>query len=180
MPPGAVLLFADETTLRLFPPLRAKWAMRGEQPAVRVSGRNAKRVLFGAVNPRTGHRVLMRGTSVRQEQFRAFLRLLRRRYRGRPLWLVLDEAGCHTAARSLKLAAELGIELVWLPRQRSELNAMDHLWRALKQKISANRQCRTVDEQAGWAERYLLGLTCRQALRKAGVLSGRFWLNAAL
>ena len=177
MPPGAALLFEDETTLRLFPPLRAKWAWRGEQPAVRITGRNAKRVLFGAINPRTGHRVLMRGTGMRQEQFQAFLRALRRRYRGRPLWLVLDEAGCHTAARSRALASRLGVELVWLPKQWSELNAMDHLWRGLKQRISANRQYRTVDEQADWAEQWVLGLTTRQALRKAGVLSDRFWLR---
>jgi transposase len=180
MPPGAVLLFVDETILRLYPPLRAKWAMRGEQPQVRITGRNAKRVLYGVVNPRTGHRVLMRGMSMRQEQFQAFLRLLRRRYPGRPLWLVLDEAGNHTAARSLKLAATLEIELVWLPKQCSELNAMDHLWRALKQKISANRQYRTVDEQAEWAEQFILALTRQQTLRKAGVLSGHFWLDAFL
>jgi transposase len=180
MPPGAVLLFADETILRLFPPLRAKWAWRGEQPVVRVTGRNARRVLFGSINPRTGHRVLMRGTGMRQEQFQAFLRLLRRRYPGRPLWLVLDEAGCHTAAKSRALAARLGIELVWLPKQWSELNAMDHLWKGLKQRIAANRQYRTVDEQADWAERYILGLTPRQARRKAGVLSPGFWLRRFL
>ena len=180
MPPGAVLLFADETILRLYPPLRAKWAARGEQPRVRITGRNAKRVVYGAVNPRTGHRVLMRGASMRQEQFQAFLRLLRGRYPGRPLWLVLDEAGSHPAVRSLRLAAELEVELVWLPKQCPELNAMDHLWRAMKQKISANRQYRTVDEQAEWAEQYLLALTRRQTLRKAGVLSDRFWLRAFL
>lgn len=56
MPPGAVLRFADETTRRPYPPLRAKRAMRGEQPPVRVTGRDAKRVPYGAVNPRAGHR----------------------------------------------------------------------------------------------------------------------------
>jgi transposase len=172
-----VVLFVDETILRLFPPLRAKWAYRGEQPVVRVTGGNAKRVLFGAINPRTGHRVVMRGASMRQGEFQAFLRLLRRRYGGRPLWLVLDEAGCHTAARTRALAAALGVGLIWLPRQCPELNAMDHLWRPAKQNISANRQYRTVDEQADYAQRYVLGLTPRQALRKAGVLSARFWMK---
>ena len=171
------MLFVDETALRLFPPLRAKWAWRGEQAAVRVTGRNAKRVLFGAVNPRTGHRVLTRGAGMRQAQFQAFLRLLRRRYPGRPLWLVLDEAGCHAAVKSRAVAVRLGIELVWLPKQWSELNAMDHLWRWVKGGICANRQYRTVDEQADYAERYILGLTPRQALRKAGALSDDFWLR---
>jgi hypothetical protein len=46
MPHNAVLLFVDVTILRLFPPLRFAWAFRGEQAEVKISGRNAKRVLF--------------------------------------------------------------------------------------------------------------------------------------
>ena len=171
------MLFADETTLRLFPPLRAKWAWRGEQARVRITGRNAKRVLFGAINARTGARVVMRAGSARQAEFQRFLRLLRRHYGSRPLVLLLDKADCHTAAASRTLAAELRVELVWLPKQRPELNAMDQLWKGLKQKISANRQYRTVDEQADYAEQWVLGLTPRKALRKASVLADGFWLK---
>ena len=47
-----MLLILDATVLRWFPPLRSVWAFRGEQAAVRITGRNAKRVLFGAINPR--------------------------------------------------------------------------------------------------------------------------------
>jgi len=114
--------------------------MRGEQAVVPITGQNAKRVLFGVINPRTGRRVLMRAHGMRQEAFQAFLRLLRRRYSGRPIWLVMDEASCHTAKASRQLAAQLGITSIWLPKQCSELNSMDHLWRELKGKIAANRQ----------------------------------------
>jgi hypothetical protein len=34
--------------LREFPPLRAAWAKRGQQPIVVISGRNARRVVPGA------------------------------------------------------------------------------------------------------------------------------------
>ena len=54
---------------------------------------------------------------------------------------------------------------------------MDHLWKDLKRLIAANRQYATADESAEWAERWVYGLTPRQALRKAGVLSDRFWLK---
>ena len=57
---------------------------------------------------------------------------------------------------------------------------MDHLWKGLKQRISAHRQYPAVDEQAAWAERYVLGLTPRQARRKAGVLSPTYWLRRFL
>ena len=86
------MLFIDATILRLFPPLRCAWAFRGQQAEVRITGRNAKRVLFGAIN----------------------------------------------------------------------------------------RQFRTIDEESRYAERWFLGLTERQALRKAGILAPDFWLKALL
>jgi transposase len=177
MPRNAVLLFLDATILRLFPPLRFAWAFRGEQAQVRISGRNAKRVLFGVLNPRTGHRLVLRRFAMRHEDFQAFLRYLRQHYPGRPIWLLLDRAPCHEAGKSQQLVARLGIVLLWLPKQCSELNAMDQLWKDLKRLIAANRQFRTVDEGADYAEHRFLGLSPQEALRKAGVLSEDFWLK---
>jgi transposase len=177
MPPDAVLLFLDATTLRWFPPLRFAWGFRGEQVVVRITGRNAKRVLFAAINPRTGHRLVFRRLRQRQEDFQAVLRDLRRRYPGRPLWLLLDRAPCHEAARSRRLAARLGAELLWLPKQCPELNAMDQLFKDLKRLIAANRQYRTIDEEADYVEQWILGLTAQQALRKSSVHSDNFWLK---
>jgi hypothetical protein len=54
-----VLLCCDWTLLRLFPPLRAAWARKGTQATVPITGANAKRVLFGAINLRTAHRVVL-------------------------------------------------------------------------------------------------------------------------
>ncbi len=178
--PGAIILFLDETILRLFPPLRCAWAFRGQQADVRITGRNAKRVLFGAINPRTGHRLAVCRPGMRQEDFQAFLRHLRSRYRGRPLWLILDRAPCHEAHKSQMLAGRLDIGLMWLPTQCPELNPVDHLWRELKRLIAANRQFRTIDEEARYAENWFLRLTARAALRKAGILARDFWLKALL
>lgn len=172
-----MVLFVDETILRLFPPLRAKWWWKGQQAQVRVSGNNDRLVLYGAINLHSGHRVLMRGESMAQVWFQDFLRVLRRAYPGRALWLVLDRAKSHTTPRTLDLAAHLGIHFLWLPKQWSELNAMDQIWKELDRDIAADRQYRTVDAEADWAERYILGLTPRQALTKAGILSGKFWLK---
>jgi transposase len=178
LPARAVLLFSDATILRWFPPLRYAWAFRGAQAQVKITGQNAKRVLFGTINPRTGHRVVLRRPRHRQEDFQAFLRELRRCYPGRPIWLLLDKASCHSAIRSQQLAAHLGITLLWLPKQCPELNPQDHLWKELKRLITANRQFRTIDTEAAYAERWLLGLTATEARRKAGVLSRDFWLKA--
>jgi transposase-like protein len=110
---------------RLFPVLRRALALRGEQSKIGITSRNAKRVLFGAINPRAGHRIIQRSPNLKQEHFRAFLRLLRRSYFGRQIWLLLDEAPGHIAAKSQALAKQLDIVFLWLPKQCSELNAMD-------------------------------------------------------
>lgn len=174
-----MLLVEDETILRLFPVLRRAWSLRGEQAQVPITGRNAKRVLFATIDLRTGQRLCLRGRDMKQANFQALLREVRRRYR-RPVWMLLDEAKCHIAERSQALAAALDIHFIWLPKQCSELNAMDQLWKELKGNISANDQFSSIDEHADEAEEWLLSLTNKEALRKAGVLSKNFWLRAFL
>lgn len=177
MSAGDMLLIEDETILRLFPPLRFAWAMRRQQAQVRITGCNAKRVLFGAINARTGHRILMRAKSMRQADFQAFLREVKKRYPDKRIWMLLDKASCHTAPKSQQLAKKLDVILVWLPKQCSELNSMDHLWRKLKDKMSANHQYKTIDESAEYAQQWILNLSSHQALLKAGILSKNFWLK---
>lgn len=180
MPPGAVLLFEDETILRLFPVLRRAWSLRGVQAIVPITGKNAKCVLFGTINPKTGHRIVLRWANMRQDSYQDFLRLLRHSYPGRDIWLLLDEAPCHIAPKSQARAMALHIELVWLPKQCSELNAMDQLWRGLKNDISANYQFNDIDAYATCAEAWISALTNSEALRKAGVCSEHFWLRSFL
>lgn len=177
LPEKAVVLAVDETILRLFPPLRAAWSKQGTQAEVEITGNNARRVLFGAINIRTGHRSVMAGHSMRQEEFQRYLRDLRRRYRDLPLYLLLDKHGAHKAPKSVRLARQLNIRLVWLPTQSPELNAMDHLWRALKAKIAANRQYDTVDDLAAIAAQWIQSLTALAALRLAGLHSKNNWLR---
>lgn len=168
----------DETILRLFPVLRRAWSLRGQQALVPITGQNAKRVLFATINLRTGQRICLRGRDMKQANFQALLREVRRRYGKRPVWMLLDEAKCHIAGKSQALAAALDIHFVWLPKQCSELNAMDQLWKGLKSNISANCQFSSIEEHATHAEEWLLSLTNKEALRKGGVLSKNFWLRA--
>lgn len=170
----------DSTVLRWFPPLRAAWARVGQQAQVPLTGENAKRTLWGALNPRTGQRTVTASRQGRREDFIAFLHALRAAYPGRPILLLLDRASCHTAQKSQQAAARLGLHLVWLPKQRSELNAMDHLWRHLKQHVSANRQYPTVDKHVRAAIRWVMRLSPSRALRKAGCLAEGFWLRHLL
>jgi transposase len=175
--PRSVVLCEDETDLLVFPPLRAGWAKRGQPAQVALSGSNARRVVFGTLNVRTGHRLFLVRARQRGEDFRVFLQTLHHHYRGRHVVLVLDGDSAHTAAASQCLAAQLGIELLWLPTRCPELNPWEALWRSGKQTISANRQYPTIDEVVERFLVYLYWLSPQEARRKAGLLSKHCWLN---
>jgi transposase InsO family protein len=177
LPPHWARLFEDETDLLLFPPLRAAWGRLGEPLEVPISGANARRVVFGAINIVTGRRLFLVRMRQRSEDFRAFLPLVAHHYRGRPVALVLDEDPCHTAQASQELAGELGIRWVWLPKRCPKLNGMDHLWGHGKDHICADRQDAEIDGEAERFVTYLAGLSPRDALRQAGLLSDDFWLK---
>lgn len=176
-----MLLCTDWTLLRLFLPLRAAWALKGTQASVPITGANAKRVLFGAVDLRSAHRIVLIRHRAGAADAQAFLIELRRRYRcaGR-IWMLADRASAHTARSTQALAAQLNIQFVWLPKQAPELSPMDQLWRGLKQQVAANRQAESVKALAAEAAAWVLALTPQQARRKAGMTSRRFWLNNLL
>jgi hypothetical protein len=180
LPPRSVVLFEDETDLLLFPPLAATWGKRGVPIPVPISGYNARRVFFGAIALATGHRVVQVQNHQRAENFCQFLEFLRWCYRGRYLVLLLDGDPCHTAFQSQQVADELEIELDWLPKRAPELNGMDQLFRRGKREVSANRQYPDVDQHADRFTDWMLRLSPRQALTKAGILSDHFWLRDCL
>jgi transposase len=90
----------------------------------------------------------------------------------------LDEAPCHIAPGSQTLARHLNLELLWLPKQCSEFNAMDQLWREMKGHLSANYQYPTIEAQVAFAHAWLISLTDTETKRKAGLLSKNFWLQS--
>jgi hypothetical protein len=179
-PAHTVRLREDETVLRLLPVLRRAWALQGAQAHVAMTGRNATRVLFGAIHLRTGHRLLWRRPNLEQAHFQAFLHLGHEAYPGRPIALRLDEAPGHRAAKSQTLAAPLDIAFIWLPKPCAELTALEQLWRELKGHISAHDQYPTIEEHAAAAEQWIRSLAPTEALRKAGIRSKNFWLKSFL
>jgi hypothetical protein len=96
------------------------------------------------------------------------------------LWVLLDRGPAHPAGPTRRLAAQLGIELVWLPRQWPERKARDQVRRERKRRGAANRPPETMDRLAQQAENWLLALSPPEARRQAGVLSNDFWLKPLL
>lgn len=175
--PNTVILAEDETILREFPPLRACWGKVGQPVEVPITGSNARRVVFGALNPFTGTRVCTIASRNTGPAFREFLRALRGTYKRWDILLLLDRGSSHTAKATEHLATELRIRLTWLPTACPELNPVEPLWRDGKQHVCANRVYADVDDQAERFVTYLCALSDDDALRLAGLQSGNYWLT---
>ena len=167
----------DETLVTETPPLYSCYGRRGEQVQVPISGNRAKRVIHGALNIRTGAVLVLITEVWDQLTHQYFLHMIRAHWRGWHIILFEDRGSPHTADDSRALAAELQIQVRFLPLATPELNAMDHLWRHVKQDVLSNRPTRSINTSAEVACQYLLSLSPQQRLNKAGVLSGNFWLE---
>ena len=167
----------DETIITETPPLYSCYCRRGEQARVPITGNRQKRILHGCLNVMSGDSLLFISREWVQETHQAFLRMIRSHWRGWRIVLFEDRGTPHKAEGSLELATALGIEVRLLPRATPELNAMDHLWRQVKARALADRPTRSIDDSADAACRYILEMSRHERLKKAGVLSGNFWLT---
>jgi hypothetical protein len=172
-----VLLMLDETIITETPPLYGCYGHVGEQVRVPITGNRAKRILHGAINVHSGDVALLITEQWTKDTHQTFLAMVRSHWRGWNLVLFEDRASQHKSPESLAYAEQLAIEVRLLPRATPELNAMDHLWRHTKKDSVGNRPTISIGESALSACQYIIDLSPRERLRKAGVLSGSFWLT---
>jgi hypothetical protein len=170
------VLFTDATILTETPPLRACWSLAGEQAEVPITGNRGRKVLFGALNPATGTVWLDEVPQWNQQAFQDHLRAVRACWRGWHIVLFLDRGSPHTAKASRRLAAELGVELRFLPTACPELNPVEGLWRHAKGRVLANEPTPDLSQSLDRVCDELRELSGTERLRLAGVLSGNFWL----
>ena len=174
---GGAVWFADETTLRACPPVRAGWARRGEQAVVTISGKNARRVLHGALNIVTGELVrVVREHSRGTDSAALIAAVAAQTPAGRSL-LVWDNAPPHHTHVARETAEATGIAIVPLPFRSPELMPCEDVWRGMKGVVAANRAYANVDELAARAVRWLDDCGPAELLRLAGLQSSKFdWL----
>jgi hypothetical protein len=168
----------DETIVTETPPLDSCDGHVGEQVRIPITGNRSKRILHGAIDVRTGDVSRLITQQWTQEMHPGFLSMIGSRWRGWDIVLSEDRAGQHTAPDSREWAEALGIEVRLLPVATPELNARDHLRRPTKREAPGDRETVTIDGSALAACQDIIDLSPRERLRKAGVLSGDFWLTS--
>lgn len=167
----------DEVIVTETPPLTGCYGRRGQQVCIPIRGNRAKRILHGVINVLTGTMLLLVTETWDAQTHQCFLQMIRARWRGWRIILFEDRGSPHTAQESQEFAQTRNMQIRLLPRATPELNAMDHLFRFVKGRALANRQTITIDQSADAAAHYLLEMSPKERLRKAGILSGNFWLT---
>lgn len=166
---GAVVLYEDETTLRLLPVLRGMWMRLGQQYRVLVqSGWNQSVKCFGVLHAVTGELITQMADKCNSHTFLAFLEQIVATYPDQLVYLILDNASWHRAKLvQAWLETHPMVELVWLPFGSPKLNPIERIWGKLKDRIAANRWRGTLAVLRKAAEEFLASLTPEQTIQIA-------------
>jgi transposase len=166
--PETTVLFADETEVKRFPPLRRMWQPVGEQKAVWVPEQNGDFALYGALDICTGETYTEAFDREVSDHTIEFLKQVRSQTTGKVL-LIWDQASWHTSKQVQGFLEDLGrFETLRLPKRAPEANPMEDLWRELKEQVAACLE-RSLDALRESCRRYFRNLSPQQALRTAGI-----------
>jgi len=154
---GAWLLFGDEASFPQWGTLSYTWAKRGEQPAVKTSGKRKGYKVFGLIEYFTG-RFFYQGLDGRftSESYVAFLQTVLRQTR-KPLVLLQDGAKYHTsqATRDFLAAHAERITVHQLPAYSPDYNPIEYLWRKVKKDATHNKYLETFEQLIAAVDRTL-------------------------
>jgi transposase len=174
---GGEVWVADETALREFPPLRASWSKRGERAVVRISGRNKRRTILGALRVSSGELVHTVRDRNRTDDVLAAVAALGGIRPETPKLLIWDNAPAHMPRRVRQAAQEAGITLAFLPFRAPELMPLEELWRGLKATVAANRCYDSLEDLAARAVAWLEGMSDEERRRRCGLTTSKYaWL----
>lgn len=163
LPPDEAAVFQDEVDLNLNPDIGCMWMERGQQAEVETPGNNVKRYLAGSMSWRSGEVIVTEGSRRDARLFVAHLEDLRWRFRHyKKVHVICDNARFHTIQGSRlvrQYLAEHGDRIVlhYLPTYSPKDNPIERVWWHLREEITRNHQCDTIEELVDltleWLER---------------------------
>lgn len=136
-----LILFGDEATCAMWGSLGRTWALRGQQPEVKTSGKRKGYKLFGMIEYFTGqffHQAITeRFTS---ETYQAFLLHILNQT-SQHLFIIQDGARYHTsqAMKAFFAQHQHRLTVCQLPSYSPDFNPIEFLWKKLKQRATHNR-----------------------------------------
>lgn len=152
LPAGEAVVFQDEVDLNLNPEVGRMWMPEGCQAELPTPGTNAKRYMAASLCWQTGELVAPAvGPGRNSELFVEHLRGLDESMRGyEVVHVICDNAKFHDSRRVRDWLAERGgrVRLHWLPKGAPELNPIERVWWHLREEVTRNHECGTIEELA--------------------------------
>jgi transposase len=136
-----LILFEDEASFAQWGSLSYTWARRGQQPAVKTSGKRKGYKVFGAIEYFSG-RLFYQGIEGRftSDSYQGFLRMILAHTREH-LFLIHDGARYHTSQATQQFL-ETHHERVTaypLPSYSPDYNPIEYLWKKTKKRATHNQ-----------------------------------------
>jgi len=120
------------------------WYRKGEEPVIEAKRKGESTNFYGALNMGTGQCSAMKTEKQNSQTTIDFLKKLLKIYQNRKIFLIWDNAGWHKSKEIRRFLSEINkgetkLELFNFPPYSPEFNPQEHVWKALRQKITHNR-----------------------------------------
>lgn len=137
----AMVLFVDEASFPQWGTLSYTWAIRGEQPLVKTSGKRKAYKVFGAADVLSG-RLFYQGIDGRfnSETYAQFLTRILQKTK-QHLIIIQDGARYHTSKATQEFFETHHTRLtrVQLPSYSPDFNPIEHLWKTVREDATHNK-----------------------------------------
>jgi putative transposase len=150
LPPDETVVFMDEADVNLNPDIGFMWMPRAEQTEIPTPGDNQKNYLAGSLHWRTGTLLApltgpRRNGDLVARHLEELCHCLRRYRRIHVIW---DNAKIHDCAVVNKVLARHAsrLQVHFLPKYAPQCNPVERVWWHLRNEITRNHQCQTLDE----------------------------------
>ena len=160
------MICEDEASLRQDSTLHATWATKGSQPLIPVSGQRRSVKVFACIELYTARLVYERSTTFNADTYLHFLETVERKYRGRKVHLIHDNASYHTDA---KIGKWFHSNRSWitphsLPPYCPEFNPAEKIWKYARKNATHNQYFRTEIEMIDCLTSVFTGIQRRPAI----------------
>jgi putative transposase len=126
------------------------WSKKGKQPKIcQPQRKKERRTIFGCVCPCSGELVTQVSKQGNMRNFFSFLLKVSRTFKGKKVYMVLDNVRFHHAKRLVPILEKYRerIEFVFLPPYSPDLNPIERVWWLMRKQITHNRWSKTMEQR---------------------------------
>ncbi len=156
----AILYCEDEASISLTAFLGKTWAVRGQTPKQRVTGKRGAVSAMSAINGRGRLVFRLHDKRIASQEVIDFLDQLLRHHPKRHLVVVIDQAPPHTSKRTQSfIASKRRLHVFHLPAYSPDWNPDEKVWNHLKHHELKGHQAKTKQELTELAARKLTAMS---------------------